>query len=210
LLCFLSRIVVGGVLPTLPKAIGSDLVAGPNAIGFGCQDMSKTLPKGANNIGSCCPARPKTLQNRVAFSCLATPIDLGSGWAARPNIPGSDCATISKDIIICIINITNYFLLIFKILLFIFKILLFFIIIKSINIKNSIICVINIIIFIIIKSINIKNIIIGVINNIIFTIIKSINIKNSIIRVINIIIFTIINSINIKNNIICVINTVEP
>jgi len=159
LLCFLSRIAAGGVLPTLPKAIGSDLVAGPNAVGFGCQDRSKTLPKGANNIGSRCPARPKTLQNRVAFSCPTTSTDLGSG-----------CAIISKDIIICIINITNYFLLIFKIF--------FFIIIKSINIKNSIICVINIIIFSIIKSINIKNSIIFVINIIIFTIIKSINIKN--------------------------------
>jgi len=114
LLCFLSRIAAGGVLPTLPKAIGSYLVAGPNAVGFGCQDRSKTLPKRANNIGSYCPARPKTLQNRVAFSCPTTPTDLGSG-----------CATISKDIIICIINITNYFLLIFKILLFIFKILFF-------------------------------------------------------------------------------------
>jgi hypothetical protein len=70
------------------------------------------------------------------------------------------------------------------------------------NIKNTII-------FIIIKSINIKNSIICVINIIIFTIIKIINIKNSIIHVINIIIFTIINSINIKNSIIFVINIVE-
>jgi hypothetical protein len=44
-----------------------------------------------------------------------------------------------------------------------------------------------------IKNINIKNSIICVINNIIFTIIKSINIKNSIIYVINIIIINIIN-----------------
>jgi len=58
----------------------------------------------------------------------------------------------------------------------------FFIIIKSLNIKNSIVCVLNIIIFIMIKSINITNIII----------------------------FTVIKSINIKNNIIGVINTVEP
>jgi len=54
----------------------------------------------------------------------------------------------------------------------------------------------NIIIYIIIKSINIKNIIICVINIIIFIIIKSINIKNSIICVINIIMFIIINIIN--------------
>jgi hypothetical protein len=47
----------------------------------------------------------------------------------------------------------------------------------------------------IIKSINIKNIIICVIN-IFFIIIKSINIKNSIIYVINIIIFIRINIIN--------------
>ena len=56
-----------------------------------------------------------------------------------------------------------------------------FIIIKSINIKNSIICVINIIIFTIIKSINIKYSIICVINIIIYTIINHINIKSSII-----------------------------
>jgi len=85
----------------------------------------------------------------------------------------------------------------------------FFIIIKSINVKISIICFTNIIIFIIIKCINIKNSIICVINIIIITIIKSIRKKNSIICDINIIIFTIINSINIKNSIICVINTIE-
>jgi hypothetical protein len=65
--------------------------------------------------------------------------------------------------------------------------------IKNINIKNSIICVINNIIFTIIKSINIKNSIIYVINIIIFIIIIIINIKNSIIYVINIIIINIIN-----------------
>ena len=54
----------------------------------------------------------------------------------------------------------------------------------------------NIIICIIIKSINIKNIIICVININIFIIIKSINIKNTIICVINIIMFIIINIIN--------------
>jgi len=48
-------------------------------------------------------------------------------------------------------------------------------------------CVLNIITFTIIKSINIKNSIIRVINIIIFTIINSINIKNSIICVINIV-----------------------
>jgi hypothetical protein len=63
----------------------------------------------------------------------------------------------------------------------------YFFIIKTINIKNSIIYVINIIIFIIIKSINIKNIIICDIYNIVFIIINNINIKNSIIYVINII-----------------------
>jgi hypothetical protein len=51
--------------------------------------------------------------------------------------------------------------------------------------------------FIIIKSINITNIIIYIIN-IFFIIIKSIKIKNSLVCVINIIIFTIIKSINIK------------
>ena len=43
------------------------------------------------------------------------------------------------------------------------------------NIKNIIICVINIIIFLIINSMNIKNIIICVINIIIFLIINIIN-----------------------------------
>jgi hypothetical protein len=62
------------------------------------------------------------------------------------------------------------------------------IIIKSINIKNSIIYVINIILFIIIQSINIKNSIICVTNIIIFIIIISFNIK--------IIFFIIINIIN--------------
>jgi hypothetical protein len=54
----------------------------------------------------------------------------------------------------------------------------------------------NIIIFIITLSINMKNSIICVINIIIFIIIESINIKNNIICVINIIIFIIINIIN--------------
>jgi len=54
--------------------------------------------------------------------------------------------------------------------------------------KNIIICVLNIL--------GIKNSISCVINIIIFTIIKSINIKNVIFCVINIIIFIIINIIN--------------
>jgi len=48
----------------------------------------------------------------------------------------------------------------------------FFIIIESINIKNNIICVLNIMIFIIIPSINIDNTIIWDINIIIFIIIE--------------------------------------
>jgi hypothetical protein len=76
--------------------------------------------------------------------------------------------------------------------------ILIFNIIKSITIKNSIICAINILIFIIIKSINIKNSIICVINILNFIIIKSINSKNSIIYVINIFIFLITKSIIIK------------
>jgi hypothetical protein len=62
---------------------------------------------------------------RAGSGSLTRPVDLGSGWAAGPNILGSGCAGISKDIIICIINILNFI---------------------SINIKNSIIYVINIII----------------------------------------------------------------
>jgi len=58
----------------------------------------------------------------------------------------------------------------------------------------------NIIIFIIIQSFNIKNIIICVLN--------ILGIKNSIIYVMNIIIFTIIKSIIIKNIIFCVINII--
>ena len=52
-----------------------------------------------------------------------------------------------------------------------------FIRIKSINIKNSILCVLNIIIFSKIKIINITNSIICVMNIIIFIIIQSINIE---------------------------------
>jgi hypothetical protein len=66
------------------------------------------------------------------------------------------------------------------------------------NEKNSIICVLNIIIFIIILNIHIKNIIIWARNILGFL--------NIIICVINIIIFIVIQSINIKNIIICVIN----
>jgi hypothetical protein len=65
------------------------------------------------------------------------------------------------------------------------------------RIKNSIICVLNIIIFSTIKIINITNSIICVMNIIIFIIIQSINIEN-------IIIFIIIQSINIENIIIYV------
>jgi len=61
-----------------------------------------------------------------------------------------------------------------NIIIFILNIIIF-IIIESVNMKNSFICVINIIIFIIIESINIKNIIICVINIIIFIIINIIN-----------------------------------
>jgi hypothetical protein len=145
------------------------------AIGSGCQSMPKTLSKGANNVESCYInrlnsigydlARLKTLQKGA-----------GSSWVAGLNILGSGCAAIPKDIIIYIINILNLLLLLLKILLFVINII-FIIIIKSINIKNSIICVINIFIFIIIKSINMKNSIICVINIIIFIIINNINIK---------------------------------
>jgi hypothetical protein len=63
-----------------------------------------------------------------------------------------------------------------------------FIRIQSFNIKIIIICVLNIL--------KIKNSIICVMNIIIFTIIKIINIKNIIFCVMNIIIFIIINIIN--------------
>jgi hypothetical protein len=63
---------------------------------------------------------------------------------------------------------------------------------------NIIICIIKIIIFILIESINMKNSIIYGINIIIFIIINSINIQNIIICVINIVIFIIINIINKK------------
>jgi len=38
-------------LPTLPKAIGSGLVAGCNVVGSGCQGRPRTLPKGATSLG---------------------------------------------------------------------------------------------------------------------------------------------------------------
>jgi len=63
---------------------------------------------------------------------------------------------------------------------------------------NIISCIINIIIVVVvvIKSINMKNSIIYVINIIIFITIESVSIKNNIIYVINIIFFLIINIIN--------------
>jgi len=100
-----------------------------------------------------------------------------------------------------------------------------FIIIKGINIKNSIICVININISTIVQIMNIKNIIIYGINIIIcgtnifiFIIIESVNIyfycsskfniKNIIICGTKIIIFIIIESITTKNSIIYGINII--
>jgi hypothetical protein len=98
--------------------------------------------------------------------------------------------------------------------------------ILSINIKNIIICVVNIIIFLILESIHIKKIIICVLNIIIFLIIESIHIKkyyylcskyyyfsynsnysyqNIIICILNIIIFLIIQYIHIKDINICII-----
>ena len=73
------------------------------------------------------------------------------GLASGPNSIGSLLGLSFLNIIICILNI------------------IIFIIIKSINMKNSIICLINIIIIV---GINIKNSIICVINIIIFIIIK--------------------------------------
>ena len=72
-------------------------------------------------------------------------------WGAGPNSLEFGYAPICKDIIICIINIINFII---------------------INIINFIICIINFLY--IIKSINVKNSIIGIINN---TIINNIKIK---------------------------------
>jgi len=38
-------------LHTLPKAIGSGLVAGRNVVGTGCQAKPRTLPKGTTSLG---------------------------------------------------------------------------------------------------------------------------------------------------------------
>jgi hypothetical protein len=60
LLCFFFIKNCGWGLPSLPKAIRSNLAAGPNAIGFGYQVKPKTLPKRANNVRSCYSAEPKS------------------------------------------------------------------------------------------------------------------------------------------------------
>jgi len=97
-----------------------------------CQARPKPLPKRATSIESYCPVRPnsvephpKNYKKKFGFGCPTKPPDLGSGWAARPNILGFGCAPIPKDIIICIINILNFIIII----------------------KNNIICIINIIFY---------------------------------------------------------------
>jgi hypothetical protein len=156
LLCFSSRIAAKGVLPSLPKIVGPGLATGPNIVGSGCQVRLKTLLKRAISVDSCCSAglnsvgsrlaRPKILQRGVGFGCLARPTDLGPGWAVGPNILGSGSATIPNDIIIYIKNILNFIIINIKIIT-ICIINIIIIIIKSINIKNSIICIIIIFIF---------------------------------------------------------------
>ena len=61
LLCLFYQELRLGALPYLPKAIGSNLAAGPNAIKSGCQVRPKTLPKGANSVGFCYPAEPNSV-----------------------------------------------------------------------------------------------------------------------------------------------------
>jgi len=48
-------------LPTLPKAIWSSLVAGPNAVGFSCQARPKTLSKEATSLGPTVKQHPIVL-----------------------------------------------------------------------------------------------------------------------------------------------------
>jgi hypothetical protein len=91
----------------------------PKVIGSRCQVKPKTLPKEANIVRSCW-ARPKTLQKGA-----------GSGYATP------------KDIIIYIINILNFIIINSKKIICIINII-FCVIIKIINIKNSIISIINI------------------------------------------------------------------
>ena len=50
LYCVFSQELRLAALPSLPKAAGSDLTAGPNVVGFGCQAWLKTLPKRINNV----------------------------------------------------------------------------------------------------------------------------------------------------------------
>jgi hypothetical protein len=61
LLCLFYQKLRLGALPSLPKAIESNLAAGPNAIKSGCQVRPKTLPKGANSVGSCYLAKPNSV-----------------------------------------------------------------------------------------------------------------------------------------------------
>jgi len=48
-------------LPTLPKAIWSSLIAGPNVVGSGCQARPKTLPKKATSLGPVVEQHPIVL-----------------------------------------------------------------------------------------------------------------------------------------------------
>jgi len=73
---------------------------------------------------------------------------------------------------------------------------------------NIIICIINIIIFIIIKSIDIKKIIICLIIKLNESLTLKMKIEKGSINIKNIIIFVIINIINIKNTIISIINII--
>ena len=59
------------------KPLGLTLVAGPNAVVFGWQVRPKTLPKHANNVESCIPAKP----NRV-FDCEHIMFDCGRHCSA--------------------------------------------------------------------------------------------------------------------------------
>jgi hypothetical protein len=112
------------------------IVSGPNVVGSDLTTRPKTLLKETTGVGSCCLTEPnsvrshstrlKTLQKGVRSGCPARLTVLGSNWAAEPNITGFDCASIPKNIIICIINILNFII---------------------INIKNIIICIKNIIFY---------------------------------------------------------------
>jgi hypothetical protein len=76
LLCLVNNCGWGSDL-LCHKSLGLTLVAGLNAVGSGLQSKPKTLPKSANSVGPCFPARPKRV-----FDCGYRVFDYGRHCSA--------------------------------------------------------------------------------------------------------------------------------